>query len=212
MEELIELYLIKNNKCPLPTVGSLHLIAGNAIALYGEGKISAPVPTIKLQESELSADDFIEFIALKKSIPVKDAADILNHYCSKLQQMDAYSETKLPNTGKFYVDADGNLIFKSIDIPQVLLPELTVERVIYPASSHAMVVGDKETTTTEMAAFYSDIESKSADKWQIWATCLAVVAAALLGFHYKDKVHPINTGNSVQIEITPDFKTYRIAE
>lgn len=126
--------------------------------------------------------------------------------------MDAYGETRLPHTGKFYVNADGNLVFKTMEIPRAFLPELSVERVIHPAASHAMVVGDKETTTTEMAAYYSDIDPASKDKWWIWAICLAVVAAGLLFLHFKDQTNTIATGNKQQIEISPLLKTYSIAE
>ncbi len=212
MEDLIELYLFKNKKCPLPSLGFLELMDTSAIALYSKGKIEAPVPCIKLLEQEMSAGDIIKFIATKKNISTDEASVLLTQYCNKLQNMDAYGETKLPHAGKFYVNADGNLVFKTMEIPKVFLPELSVERVIHPATAHAMVVGDKETTTTEMAAYYSDIDSGPKDKWWIWAACLAVVAAALLFFHFKDQKNTIVVGNTQVIEVSPVFKTYSIAE
>ena len=212
MEDLIELYLFKNKKCPLPSLGVLELMDTSAVALYSKGKIEAPVPSIKLVEQEMPVDDFVKFIASKKNISKDEASTLLAQYCSKLQNMDAYGETKLPHAGKFYVNADGNLVFKSIEIPKVFLSELSVERVIHPATAHAMVVGDKETTTTEMAAYYSDIDSGTKDKWWIWAACLAVVAGALLFFHFRDQKNTIVIGNTEPIEISPVFKTYSIAE
>ena len=212
MEDLIESYLFKNKKCPLPLLGVLALIDTNAVALYSKGKIEAPVPSIKLLEQEMPAGDFINFIASKKNISAGEASQLLTQYCNKLQNMDAYGETKLPHAGKFYVNADGNLVFKSIEMPKAFLPELSVERVIHPATAHAMVVGDKETTTTEMAAYYSDIDSGSKDKWWIWAACLAVVATVLLFFHFKDQRNTIVVGNTQPIEISPVFKTYSIVE
>ena len=212
MEELIELYLFKNKKCPLPALGVLQLMNNNAVAVYNKGKIEAPFPSIKLLESSIPADDFIKFIASKKNISITEASVLLTQYCGELQNMDAYGETKLPNAGKFYVNADGNLVFKAMEIPKVFLPEVSAERVVHAPVSHTMVVGDKETTNTEMAAYYSDLESQSKDKWWIWATSLAIVAAVMLFFYYKDQGSPAATGNTQPIEISPVFKTYSIAE
>ncbi|MEP7165964.1 MAG: hypothetical protein ABI741_14775 [Ferruginibacter sp.] len=212
MEDLIELYLFKNKKCPLPSLGVLQVVDTNAVALYSQGKIEPPIPSIKLLEQELPADGFIDFIALKKNISTDEASALLTQYCYKLQNMDAYGETKFPNAGKFYVNSDGNLVFRTVEIPKAFLPELTVERVIHPAASHAMVVGDRETTTTEMAAYYSDTDPSIKDKWWIWAICLAAIGAALLFFHFKDQNHAAAIGNSQPIEISPVLKTYSIAE
>lgn len=212
MEELIELYLLRNKKCPLPSFGGLQVIDNHATVLYREGKIEPSAPAIKLLETAMPADDFIKFIASKKNISQHEASSMLHEFCNKLQQLDAYEETKLPGTGKFHVNAEGNLVFKSTEIPKQFLPDVITEKVIHPAVPHLMVVGDKETTTTEMAAYYSETESSRKDKWWIWATCLAVIAAALLVFHFKDKGQTIDFGNRQQIEIPPTANTYFIAE
>jgi len=212
MDDLIELYLFKHKKCPLPALGILQVMDTHATALYGEGKIDAPIPTIKFLEQELPADDLIRFIASKKNISTNDAAALLNQYCDKLQQMDAFGETKLPHAGKFYVNADGNLVFKTMEMPREFLPEVPAERVIHPDVAHAMVVGDKETTTTEMAAYYSETEAAAKDKWWIWATGLVVIAAALLFFYFNDHSHSSSFGNTQQIEISPSTNTYSIGQ
>jgi hypothetical protein len=212
MEDLIELYLFKNKQCPLPSVGVLQIVYANAVALYGDEKIEAPVPSIKLLESSMPADDLIKFIASQKNISTAEATVLLTQYCERLQNMDAYGETRLPHSGKFYVNADGNLVFKTMEMPKAFLQEVAAERVVHPATSHAMVVGDKETTSTEMAAYYSDLEAGSKDKWWIWATGLAVVAAVVLFLHYKDQTGAAAIGNTQPIEIPPVFKTYSIAE
>ena len=152
MEDLIELYLFKNNQCPLPSLGVLQVMNSDAVALYSEGKIEAPVPCIKLLDITMTADEFIEFIVLEKNINFAEASSLLEQYCDRLRNMDAYGETKLPHAGKFYVNADGNLIFKSMEMPKTFFPDISAERVIHTPAAHVMVVGDRETTTTEMAA------------------------------------------------------------
>jgi len=212
MEELIELYLFKNKNCPLPSLGVLQLTEAHATALYAEGKIEAPVPSIKLTESPIAADDFISFIAVKKNMSTDEASTMLIQYCHRLNKMDAYSETKLPHAGKFYVNADGNLVFKPIEIPKIFMPAVAGIRVIHPDASHAMVVGDKETTTTEMAAYYSETEDAVKNRWWIWALAFALIAAAAMYFYFNDPKHPSGFGNSKRIQISPLTETYHIAE
>lgn len=212
MEELIELYLLRNKKCPLLSFGGLQVIDNHTTVLYREGKIEPSVPLVKLLKATMPADDLINFIASKKKISQEEASFILNEFCSKLQQLDAYDEIKLPVTGKFYVNAEGELVFKSIEIPKQFLPEIFTEKVIHPAVPHLMVVGDKETTTTEMAAFFTEKAPSSKDRWWIWAACLVVVASALLGFQFKDIVRSLDFGNRQHIEIPQPANTHFIAE
>ena len=63
MEDLIELYLFKNKKCPLPEIGTLQITETNAVAWYAEKRIEAPIAAIKLIEPVMPAEDFIGFIA-----------------------------------------------------------------------------------------------------------------------------------------------------
>ena len=155
---------------------------------------------------------FLEFISAQKNIGSAEASALLKRYCSMLQNMDAYNEAKLPNAGKFYVNGDGNLVFKTMDFPKAILPEVSVHRVIHPAASHSMVVGDKQTTNTEMAAYYSDSETVSKDKWWIWAVAIAIISAAIIFFYLNNNPHSTGFGNSKQIEVSADNKTYSTAE
>ena len=212
MEDLIELYLFKNKKCPLPEIGTLQLTETNAVAWYAEKRIEAPVAAIKLTEAVLPADDFISFIAERKNISRDEAVELLRQYCSRLQNMDAFGETKLPHSGKFYVNADGNLVFKAIDIPKEFLPQVHTEQVLHPAATHSMVVGDKETTTTEMAAYYTEAESATKSKWWIWAIVFAAAGITALVLFFNDPDHSAAFGNSQKIQPAPTTITYRFAE
>jgi len=212
MEDLIELYLFKNKKCPLPEIGSLQLTTANAVAWYAEKRIEAPSPVIKLTDTAIPADDFIDFIAERKQISNQEASLLLKQYCSQLQNMDAYGETRLTHAGKFYVNADGNLVFKAIELPKELLPQVNTERVVHPTASHSMMVGDKETTTTEMAAYYTEAETEVKSKWWIAAIVFALAGIAALLLYLQNPAHSGTFGNSQQIQPSPTTITYRVAE
>ena len=66
MESLIENFLLRNNHCPLPKIGTLELKVKSAQLQTGENIITSPYPSISLSKKEKSADSFIHFIAQKK--------------------------------------------------------------------------------------------------------------------------------------------------
>lgn len=212
MEDLIELYLFKNKKCPLPEIGTLQLTESNAVAWYAEKRIEAPVPSIKLTEPITDAEDFISFISQRKNISRDEAVSLLGKYCSRLQNMDAFGETKLPHSGKFYVNADGNLVFKPIEVTAAFLPQVNADRVLHASASHDMVVGDKQTTTVQMTAYFAETADATKSKWWIWAIGFALAGIAALIFFFNDQAHSSTFGNSQQIQPTSTTITYRIAE
>lgn len=212
MEKLIELYLFKNRKCPLPEIGTLEMTEANAVAWYAEKRIEAPIPSIKLAEQVTDAEDFIHFISERKKISRDEAVALLGQYCNRLQNMDAFGETKLPHSGKFYVNADGNLVFKAFELPAAFLPQVHTERVLHPSASHNMVVGDKETTTADMTAYYAETESAAKSKWWIWAIVFAIAGIAALAFFLNDGQHSPSFGNSQQIQPAASTISYRVVE
>lgn len=212
MEDLIALYLFKNKKCPLPQIGTLELTESNAVAMYAERKIHAAVPSVKLMDTITRSDDFINYIAERKNLGREEATSLLMQYCNKLQHMDAYGETKLPELGKFYVNTDGNLVFKSIELPTTLLPTVYADRVLHPSTSHNMVVGDKETTSAEMTAYYTDIEFTQKDKWWIFAIVFAIAGIAALLLYFNAASFSKTFGNSQKVQPATTTSTYRIVE
>lgn len=212
MEELVELYLFRNKKCPLPNIGMLHIIDTNAVAQYVEKKVQAGIPFIKLSDSTLPEDDFINFIAEKKNISRSAATDLLTKYCDQLQNLDAYSEAKLPHAGKFYVNADGSLVFKTIEVPKIFLPAVHAERIIHPDSSHSMTVGDKETTSAAMTAYYTESDEILKNRWWIWALVFTLAATAMIALYMNDKDHSKNFGNGQQVHPASAGSTYRVVE
>ena len=211
MEELISLYLFRYKKCPLPSIGSLQLLDGHATVLHAEKTIEPPVPYIEFRQAEIPADNFIHFIALQKSIPVADAGNKLAAFCKGLENLDAYKEVKLPYAGKFYVDAEGNLIFRQIEIPETFLPVVTAERLIHPDVAHTMRVGDKETTTVVMTELYSDTGPIKKDRWWIWATILTLLAVAALFIYFNDVSRSSSFGNAAKIVPVSEGQTYKTA-
>ncbi len=212
MQDIIELYLAKTRQCPLPEIGTLCITESNAVVWYVDKKIEAPVPDIVLQELALPADDFVEFIAAQKGISTNEASELLKAYCDGLKNLDASGENILPHSGKFYVDAEGKLVFKSTDIPKEYIPAVAADRVLHPVASHNVKVGDKDTTTAEMAAYYADAANAKRDRWWIWAAALLAAGIGGLAYYLSDPAHSNSFGNA-QKSATPQApKTYKLVQ
>ncbi len=212
MEDLISNYLFQYKKCPLPSVGSLQVIDGNVASLQGQNKMLSPVPVILFDYFETPAEGFIRFIADQKHISFDEASDRLSHYCNGLTGMHPLSEVILPSTGKFYLNADGKLVFKQDELPEAFLPAITTERVIHPHVVHTMMVGDKETTSTIMTEYYSDNEKAKREWWWIWAVALALTGASALFVYFNGQNRSVSFGNGQKIIPAAATKTYSTAD
>jgi hypothetical protein len=186
MQDLIASYLFKNKKCPLPAVGTLSIIDGNAMADYGEMKIAAPVPSIQFSEKEEPVNDFVNFIAAQENTTTEDALSKLKEFCRKLRYMDVHTEVPLTDAGKFYISSTGSLQFKQTKLPEAFIPGVTAVRVIHPDDSHYIVVGDKHTTTSAMSEYFSEEEISTRNRWWLWAIILFIRGGAIIFFYLND--------------------------
>jgi hypothetical protein len=209
MEELIEEYLFIQGYCPLPSIGSLQVVSGNAVAWHGDNKLSAPSPVIEFTKKEIPAEAFIAFVSKRKNISIGEASLILQKYCTDLGKLNSYLEMKLENSGRFFVSKSGILEFKQEPVLKELLPPVSIKRVVHSkTSSHRLRVGDKDTTNEVMTEYYSDKPAQRRQNW--WIGALLVLAAVITGLYFYFQTHSFseNFGNTQQTEIKPDVKTY----
>ena len=73
---------------------------------------------------------------------------------------------------------DGQTVFSPATLQTGFEP-VAAERVIRESAVHQMLVGDVETTSTEMEAFY-DQQEKATDRWWLLPMIVAAVAIALI--------------------------------
>ena len=208
MQELLASYLLQYKKCPLPGVGSLAVHRSEAVIISGEKRITAPAEAIIFSEETSNADDLYDFIAAQKGISKEEAAYQLGRYCEELKQLKDGEKASIQHIGTFYKDANGCPAF----IPeQVSLSaqDIYAEKVIHPDRSHAILVGDTETTNVAMNEYYAEEEPKAKSRWWIFALILFLIAVALIVFYLNDPAHNRNFGISHQYEVDSAAKTYK---
>jgi hypothetical protein len=93
----------------------------------------------------------------------------------------------------------GVIIFEAVPVPEIFLQPVNAERVIHPEAEHAILVGDKETTNTEMTEYFSETtEQKS--RWWIWAIVLGVSGIAALIIYMNGAGILSRFGNAMPIK------------
>jgi hypothetical protein len=208
MEELIALYLFQNKTCPLPGVGTLSVTEQTASFEMVEKQVLPPLPVISFSPAERSPEDFLQFISRQANIPVQESTKRLEAYCEGLRTLDAYAEEKIPGTGKFYINEEGSLVFRQEELPGYLLPPVAAERIIHPESTHAILVGDKESNSALMTEFYSEAEPAKKSRWWIWALLLSLLAIAVIVIYFNDGGNG-TFGNATKVPAQTAAPTYK---
>jgi hypothetical protein len=207
VEHLLSDYLFRNKVCPLPTIGTLFIDHKSAILETAEKQINPPVPVIILKSVEIPAEELLNYIADENNITIEQASGLLSKYCNKLQDLDQYSELDLPHAGTFYVD-NNHLSFRQAGLPKEFFPPVYAERVIHPDASHAILVGDRETTNTVMSEFYNEEEVISRRRWWILPLLLFIAAVVTIIIYFNDNDHSSSMGNAKKVVPETETKSY----
>lgn len=209
MQKLIAEYLFQHKKCSLPEAGTLEIRNTEATAEAGQKKITPPVPVIHFTDQTGDTTDLHNYIAAGKGISVDEAAYELNKFCEELKSLTQGEKYNMPDAGHFYINPKGKLDFIPETIPAYYLPVVNAERVVHEGNSHSIMVGDRETTNTAMAEYYSEDIRVKRTTWRIWAAVLLVLAAAAIVFYLNDDRRNSFFGNSTKPEVKAAGTTYR---
>ena len=193
MQQLIAQYLFHNKNCSLPGLGTLSVETSNASSDFVNKQILPPVPSITFSPLDSDADDFVNYIATNEHKSYGESMDQVNHYVSLLKQGQLIN-----GVGQFLVDASGNIEFKAAEINSNLLLAVKAERVIHPEAEHNMLVGDKETTNTQMTEYYTE-ETVVKDRWWIWAIVLGIAGIAAILIYLNDSNSNDLFGSAINI-------------
>jgi hypothetical protein len=211
MQKLLADYLFQYKKCALPQIGTLQIKNIPASSIFGERKISAPIPVIEFKEEIHSTEEVEAYIATHKNITRDAAADLLKKMVEDIQALPLGQRLEIPNAGKFCKDENDKIGFIAEEAPAHFLPQVIAERVVHPNDSHTMLVGETETNTAAMAEYFSEEdEPVMKSKWWIFAIVSFAIATAAVGFYVSAKNAGSFFGASNKIEAVVADSTYRL--
>ena len=115
------------------------------------------------------------------STGLRSFADAAFHLQGELGRAN---EAYVPGIGNFFFQ-EGKLLFNQEPVAMEFAPPAPASRIVRTGEAHAMVVGDSDTTTEEMTAYYEEQElSETGDRWWVGALILLGVAIAGILVYY----------------------------
>ena len=212
MQDLITSFIIQSKECRLRDVGKFRVVNTSARVDVANKQIIPPALEIVFtSREEKISDGLVKYISEKKKIPVAEALDEMKRWCSDAKSKLKKGETiLLEPLGVLKKGASGNEFVRSSDTTISFFEPVVAERVIHENTEHAMLVGDRETTSSAMNDYYHNEESKrKSNTWKIIGIILLTIGFFLLFLHFYANPFSVKTiGNQQKVIPATAPKTY----
>lgn len=145
------------------------MVTHSAETDFVNGCIKSPTETIDFMTADDDENGFNEFSAISELLQ---------------KNLDKNGSFLLNGIGTFTKDSPGEIRFAPITIDPVFSPSLVAERVTRQEhATHAILVGDQQTTNVEMTEYFSE-KQPSKDRWWVWAIVLGAIGIGVLLFYF----------------------------
>ncbi len=213
MHELIASYLIQKGECHLPLLGSFTIKQQPASLDIADKIMSPSTKEIIYNENESYLPDGLKnYISHLQHIQLHEAEEKINNWCLNAKmKLDSGEKIVFDSVGTLQKDPAGNTLFQKVDGINFYEPVIA-ERVIHKNAEHAVLVGDKETTSGVMNEFYREdfiIEKKYS--WKLWAIVLLVLSLLILLFYFYSHAFSMQgIANQSSFPIQQPASTYSV--
>jgi hypothetical protein len=197
MIDILNSYLILHKSISIPGLGTIYVERVPANSDFVNRQILPPGYQFRFDKYFDAPDkEFFNYLATEKHIADFEAIRLYNEWAYDLRnQLKGEAPVEWKGIGKLYQDANGEIHFQPQKSERIPMKPVAAERVVRNNAAHAMLVGDKETTTLAMSEMLTE-ESSIKKRWWIYALIIAVIAAAILIYRFsKDGFTPDATGN-----------------
>ena len=159
MQNLITSYILQTKECRLRDIGRFRINDISAETDIANKQIIPPSIEISFTSGEDKiSDGLVKYVADKKKIPIPEALESLKNWCVDAKtQLKNGGEILLQPLGILKKGPSGNLFIQNNSFINFFEP-VAAERVIHQNSEHAMLVGDKETTSSKMNNYFKPEE------------------------------------------------------
>lgn len=200
MQDLITSFLVQTKECNLPGIGKFRIITTPAELDIANHQMSPPKDEILFTgKPDKNYEELTRYIANKKNINEKEAEQELKSWCeSAKEKLDDGEKITFETVGSLQKNTSGNIFLQSQKLLNFFEP-VAAGRVIHKNAEHAVLVGDRETTSSVMNQFFQEDEKIKDSRWKIMAIILFIIALAVLIFHFYTHSFSISaTGNQTQ--------------
>jgi hypothetical protein len=198
MQKQIASYLFQHKTCPLPGLGTLFIVSSAAESDFTSKTFAAPKTSVHFEQTETNSEGLLNYLSATTGADKYEATEALSHFCDRLKQsMADQPDVQLNNIGSFFVDASGTINFKEEELPATFAQPVFAERVIHPDAEHHILVGDKESTNTEMTELLAP-KSAIKSRWWIWAIVLGTIGLLVLLIYFTEFSGAYPFGNVIK--------------
>ena len=208
IQKIIEQYLLTNNICPLPGIGSLRIQIKSAHSIVGHQKLAAPAHVISLHTMESDPSDFIAYIAFQKKITIEASATLLNNFCNNIINLRPKQEILIDQIGSFVKEANMAISFKNGKIKKEFVPEVLLNYVLHPKSEHKLLVGDTEMPIEYMKEYLEASKRKNKYQWWIAAASMFIIAFSAIVIYMGSANKSNSYGNKSSIHLKIEEQQY----
>ncbi len=212
MQGIITSYLIQNKECGLPLLGSFVIKLRSAINDIPNKQIVPPVSDIVFSETgDYLHENLISYYSRIKKMPESEAEKELQSWClqEKLRLDDGH-KSFFYSIGSLQKE-NGKIVFHKEENITSFFEPVAALRIIHN-DEHAILVGDRETTSTAMNEFYSDnsfIQKRFS--WKNAALILFIISLLMLAFYFYDHSFSENSiGNQSSFPAANPASTYDV--
>lgn len=210
MQDLISSYLIQTKECNLPAIGKISLVtSSNEVDIANKKIMPAEEKVVFSSREDRHIAGIVKYISEKENIDENEAGEKFKMWCQQAKErIGAGEKIVLNSLGFFEKNIAGTISFKN-ERTSLFFESVRAERVIHKNEEHAVLVGDRETTSSVMNQFLNEEEIVDDSRWKIAAIVFLAIAVIVLFIHfYLHSFSFFSTGNENQFSPATPAATY----
>lgn len=179
IEDLIASWLSQKGECRTP-FGVFTIATQNGYTDIAAREVAALQLTCKFQEGDYNfTPEFTDYISRHLNCTREEAIHQSEVWMAEIRnKLDQKDPVNITGMGSLYKDSDGNIRFRNSEtIP--LFPNIPADRVIREEEVHKVLVGEKESDSTQMMQLLNETQPGPKSKWWIAAVVLFFVSIIL---------------------------------
>ncbi|MGC4234340.1 MAG: hypothetical protein QM594_15280 [Niabella sp.] len=214
MFDLLAKYLLEHKQLPVPHVGVFELEKKEAGTDLTAETIVAPAWQVKFTANKSFDDhshaDLYNWLCINKGVTKEEARRLFEAFSNNLEIRLANEEKVIWEGLGTLQEADGVVAFTPEEAHFSPFTNVAAKKIIRENTSHATLVGDKETTTAQMREhLLLQDERKGKRSTMMWVLLAAALVAAAWYFS-QNGCNTSATGNRQKVESTKPGDTYKI--
>ncbi|HMR85649.1 MAG TPA: HU family DNA-binding protein [Niabella sp.] len=214
MFELLTRYLLEYKKLPVPQVGIFELEKREAGTNLSAETIMAPVWQVKfIADNDLFnavSDGLYNWLSVNKGVTKEEAGRLFEAFANNLKERLVNGEKVVWEGLGTLQEVDGAVQFTPAAAPFSPFTDVAAKKIIRENTSHATLVGDKETTTARMREQLLLPDQRKRKGTTVMWVLLAAALVAVAWYFSQNGCNTSATGNRQKVERTKPGDTYKI--